>query len=291
MTKENKQYLLIGIFVLLGISLTISIFLWFSSNGRLKFNTYVAVFNEAVDGLSDNSAVKYNGVEIGHIEKLELNTKNLKQVFVYLSIDQQVPINVSTYATIKAQGVTGLSYIDLRLPADATSNVNLVPHNSKPYPQIATHPSFLSNFSEHAQTTAENIEKITMQLKVILSQKNIEHIDKVVDNLDKVSQNIASVTNTIEKHKQDLGETMVNINKLSKSLTQTMDNINSVVYSVKNNTLQNINTVLLPNLSNVLLNLNQSSYQLQELLMLINQNPAVLIRGKSTTKPGPGEQS
>lgn len=291
MTKENKQYLLIGTFVLLGIFLTISIFLWFSSNGRLKFNTYVAVFNEAVDGLSNNSAVKYNGVEIGHVEKLELNTKNLKQVFVYLSINQQVPINVSTYAIIKAQGVTGLSYIDLRLPDGANHDVNLVPHNSKPYPQIATRQSFLSNFSAHAQITAANIEQITNQLRIILSQKNVEHVGKVINNLEKISQNIVAVTNTIEKHKQDLGETMVNIKKLAKSLTQTSDNINSVVYSVKNNTLQNINTVLLPNLSNVLLNLNQSSYQLQELLMLINQNPAVLIRGKSTTKPGPGEQS
>ena len=60
--KNKRQYLLVGTFVLAGIVLIIAILLWFSAANRKSYDTYRIVFHEAVDCVTTNSVVSYNGV-------------------------------------------------------------------------------------------------------------------------------------------------------------------------------------------------------------------------------------
>jgi len=301
--RDNKQYLIVGLFVIISATILISVWLWFSSHNRQVYNTYVAVFSESIDGVTTNSVVKYSGVEVGKVKKIELNPKQPHSVLVYLDVLQQVSLNKKTYASMKAQGVTGLFYISLNVPLDAKGGDNIKPHNSEPYPVIVTKESFLSSLSSQAQSIATNINGLTADMRAVLDAKNIEHFSHILANLDKVSvavanhsdeisysvKTMAKILSNVEKNSNNLNTTFVRIQDLINVVAETAANANGLITDVQNNTLQNVNSVLLPNLNSTMSHLNQSSYQLEQLLKMLNQNPSALVRGKTVKALGPGE--
>lgn len=301
--SNNRQHLIVGLFVVIAASILIGVWLWMSSSNRKAYDTYVSVFHEPVDGLSDNSLIKYNGVEVGKVKLIHLDNANPRNIYVYLDILQDVAINKNTTASIKSQGVTGMSYVALALPKMAKNGDNLIPHNDEPYPEIQTKPSFLYSLSEQAQTFTDNIQDVSSQVKVLLNNKNIDHMSNVINNLDKISgalaakseqigksiDTLAQTLQSVKQNSQNLNDTLQNLSVLSKTLTQTGKNANDLIINAQTNTMQDLNAVLLPNLNQTITNLNQSSFQLASFLKILNQNPSALVRGKTPVPAGPGE--
>lgn len=303
MIKNNQQYLLVGLFVVISTAILTIVWLWFSASNHKSYNTYLTIFNEPINGITANSIIRYNGVEVGKIKSIKLDTKDPRNVLIYINIYKEVAISTDTYAVLKIQGITGLAYIDLQLPKESNNNKTLTPHNSEPYPQIPTHLSLLTTLTEQAQSIAKDVKEISIQIKKLLDQKNIDKVASIIKNLDqvtttvanrsdKIGANIDSITqilDNLKKSSNNIGGAIDGITDMTKSISQTSQNANSLLQSMKNNTLQNINSVLLPNLNRTINNMNQSSAQLEQLLNTINQNPASLIRGNAPAKPGPGE--
>jgi phospholipid/cholesterol/gamma-HCH transport system substrate-binding protein len=301
--RDNKQYLIVGLFVVIAATILIGVWLWFSAHNRQVYNIYIAIFNESVDGVTTNSVVKYNGVEVGKVKKLEPDPLNPRNTLVYLNILQKVVLNAQAYAVMKGQGLTGLSYISLTVPADAKVGNNIVPNNSEPYPIIPTKPSLLSSLTDQAQGIADNVGEISGEVKQLLNEQNVKHLSNILANLDNLSSAIASrsdeinqsvatmaeILKNVKKNTENLNLTFNQIQNLTNILADTTSNANSLITEVQDNTLQNVNAVLLPNLNSTISHLNQSSYQLEQLLKLLNQNPSALVRGKTTPTLGPGE--
>lgn len=301
--RNNKQYLIVGLFVLIATAMLIGVWLWFSSHNRQVYNTYVAIFSESVDGVTTNSVVKYNGVEVGKVRQIELDMQNPRNIRVYLDVLQKIALNKQTYATLKAQGVTGMFYISLNVPDTARSGDNIKAHNSAPYPLITARESLLSNLSEQAQSIAGNLSSLSGDMRLLFNEKNIVHVSNLLANLDKLSSAITShseeigysvktmaqILKNVEQDSQNLNTTFIQIQDLTRILAEVTTNANGLINNVQDTTLQNINAVLLPNLNGTISHLNQSSYQLEQLLKLLNQNPSALVRGKTAPTLGPGE--
>ncbi len=301
--KNNRQYLVVGLFVVLTGCILLTVWLWFSSTKHKPYNIYLAVFNEPVDGINVDSVIKYNGVEVGKVKQLQLDSKNPRNVFVYLNILQNIPLNKNTVATLKPQGVTGLSYVDLRLPNDAKIDDNIIPHNEPPYPQVQTQPSFLYSLSEQAQSLADNVKDVSIQFKYMLNDKNINHISNILNNLDRISDSIAKhsdqigksidtlavILDNVKSNTENLNKTMQDFSKLTVEISKTTHNVDDLLSNIQDNTLQNINAILLPNLNQTIYHLDQTSSELEQFMSMLNQNPSMLIRGKAPAKPGPGE--
>lgn len=300
--KNNKRYLIVGIFVLAGLAMIISILLWFSQSNRKNYDTYRITFHDSIDGVTTNSVVKYNGVEVGKVIKLDLDNDNPRNIYVYINITQGLHISTATYASIKPQGVTGMSYIGLSL----IPNIPLVaiqPHNTPPYPEIPSKASFLSSLGEQAQSVTTDIKAISGQVKSLLNDKNIDHMSGIVANLDKVTSGIAAQSGSIEKSIIMVAQVLDNVNKntahlndaivslaqLSKSLQQNSVSLDKVLNTVQDNTLRNLNTVFLPNLNQTISNMNIVTSQFSELIKTVNQNPSALVRGSRPIAAGPGE--
>ena len=301
--NNNRQYLVVGLFVAILTTFLVVTWLWFSSNNRKSYNIYQTVFNEPVDGVSVNSVVKYNGVEIGKVKNVELDANDPRNIIVSLNILSTVSVNTDTYSILKSQGITGMSYIELRIPQTSTSKTNLVAHNTPPYPQINSHPSLLYDLTEQAQTVTGNIQDVSSQLRILLADDNLDHLSKTFENLDKISNDLArnsgkidksldalvAVLDNVKQNSVKLNQTFENISDLTKSLASTSDNTNKLILGLQGNTMQNINTVLLPNLNQTIMNMNQLTTQLQQFLTILNQNPSVVVRGKALGAKGPGE--
>jgi phospholipid/cholesterol/gamma-HCH transport system substrate-binding protein len=71
MARKASKFM-IGLFVTVGVSIGLIAVIWI---GAFKYfekgATYVTFFNESVQGLQVDSAVKYRGVEVGRVERYE----------------------------------------------------------------------------------------------------------------------------------------------------------------------------------------------------------------------------
>ena len=77
--------------------------LWLASGGTLqkKYDLYLAIVAESVAGLNLNAPVKYNGVDVGKVQNIQLDPENPERVELLFAIERGTPIKVDTVAVLK----------------------------------------------------------------------------------------------------------------------------------------------------------------------------------------------
>ena len=145
MSGRSSKFL-IGLFVIAGLLIGAVIIIWVSAADLfMKGSTYVSYFDESVQGLQTDSAVKYRGVEIGKVESIKV-APDYRLIEVVMKINLSDDLQKHTYAQLKTAGITGIVFIELdRLQAGE----KLDPPKFKftaPYPVIPSRRSEISRF-------------------------------------------------------------------------------------------------------------------------------------------------
>src|SRR5690606_13963340 len=100
-TKVN--YAIVGAFVLVLGAVLIAGALWLASGGTLqkKYDPYLAIMAESVAGLNLNAPVKYNGVDVGKVREIQLDSANPERVRLMFAIERGTPVKEDTIAVLK----------------------------------------------------------------------------------------------------------------------------------------------------------------------------------------------
>jgi phospholipid/cholesterol/gamma-HCH transport system substrate-binding protein len=302
--NNNKQYVIIGAFVIFSLAAMIIIGIWLAFGlDDTKYNTYLAVFNEPVDGLQLNSDVKFNGVSVGKVSAININKKNPSNVDVELAIQDGTPITTSTYATLMAQGITGLSYIGLQTKYRKPPIQLLTPTSSPPYTEIVTKPSILSNITQQIEKVSNDVGDISNSVAKMVNNENSLKVNDIITNVDDITKTIANNDKNIQQSFDNLNKILANISDSSNQFNDMITNINQtaksvaivgeqvaeIAKSVQFQTLQGLNQVVIPELATSIRDINQSAIQLNQLLDALNKNPSMLVTGQLPPQPGPGE--
>ena len=112
--ETRAHHLMIGSFAI-GISvLTVLFLMWI---GKFEFNRQYAVymlrFEGSVSGLSKAADVLYNGIKVGEVTMLEIDTEQPSHVIVYIQVERKAPVKTDSYASLETQGLTGVAAIQL----------------------------------------------------------------------------------------------------------------------------------------------------------------------------------
>ena len=103
----------VGLFVLLGMAVVVIFILWL---GLMQYfqegRKYAAFFDESVQGLSKDSAVKYRGVDIGRVDDIRVAPDG-RLVQITLELRRSLKDNEDLFAQIKAVGITGIMFVEL----------------------------------------------------------------------------------------------------------------------------------------------------------------------------------
>jgi phospholipid/cholesterol/gamma-HCH transport system substrate-binding protein len=190
-TKVN--YSLVGAFTLvLGLALIATI-LWLASGGlwHKQFDTYLAVEEESVTGLNVNAPVRYNGVEVGKVRRIALDPQDPQRVNLYLAIEQGTPIREGTVAMLRAQGLTGIAYMELSGGVRDAPLLHALP--GAPYPVIATKSSLSARLEDVLTQVLGKLDTTSNNVNAILSEKNQQAFSKTLDNLARSSTQLGPV--------------------------------------------------------------------------------------------------
>ena len=79
--ETRAHHVLIGLFTVIVVAAALLFALWLAkSSSDRQFSDYEIVFNEAVSGLSQGSAVQYNGIKVGDVTQLKLDPQDPRKV-------------------------------------------------------------------------------------------------------------------------------------------------------------------------------------------------------------------
>jgi phospholipid/cholesterol/gamma-HCH transport system substrate-binding protein len=192
MARKASKFM-IGLFVTVGVSIGLIAVIWL---GAFKYfekgDTYVTFFNESVQGLQADSAVKYRGVEVGRVEKIRVAPDN-KLIEVVMKINLRGELEREYVAQLKAAGITGIVFVELDRKEPGEPDLSPQITFASEYPIVASKPSDISQIVSSVQVILEAIKKIdttgiSNQIKSTLTvvEATVDHLNGIIGTVDKV---------------------------------------------------------------------------------------------------------
>ena len=306
-TKIN--YPLVGAFVLALGSLLVVGVLWLASGGswQKKYDFYLAVVDESVAGLNLNAPVKYNGVDVGKVQRIELDLVNPQRVNLLFAIERGTPIKQDTISVLKTQGLTGIAYVELSGGAAGSPPLTTTPGN--PYPVIQTKPSLSARLENVLTSVLAKLDSTSSSINAILSDENRAAFTSVLADMATVARTIAARKDTIDSGLKNAARTLENTSRGTAQMAAVVDRIGvsanavakmgdevSLASASAGKTVVSVGADVkrfsaetLPELERLLGELSTLSSSLRRLTEQTERDPRGLLFGRKPVPNGPGE--
>lgn len=299
--EAKTNYTVVGLIVVILIGALLATALWLSVGfDQKKYRTYAVYIHEAVSGLSEQSAVKFNGVRVGFVSRITLNRQDPQQVRLLLNIEEGIPITTSTSATLISQGITGTTYVGL-----SASSPDLTPLQStanEPYPVIPAKPSLFNQLDKVLKDVSENVGRVSKKMGEVFDSENAANIKKSLANIKVFTDAIAKNDQNIKQSLQNLNIIMKNVAAISHDFPTLISDFKIGIHKFEDmasvmssagksgkTAIDKISQETIPPAVTLLHRLNSIAANLEKLSEQMRQNPAVIIRGTTPPPPGPGE--
>ncbi|MDY0120586.1 MAG: MlaD family protein [Sulfurimonas sp.] len=319
---NNKvNYTLVGFIVLLGFTLMMGFSYWLLKPTSKDDSTiYIIYFDESVLGLNIDAPVKYRGLSVGKVTKLNLDPNNREQVEVQVTVQKDTPIKTNTLAKLTPQGITGLSYINLIMSESDASP--LVATNGQKYPVIPSAPSFMDtierslgdvsvNLSEALSRTAELLDDKNKEQFALILSKSASVLDKIdrtlseemITNFQATMQSLRVTSQELEHlapkmdalvqrsvlFEDEIAASIGSIKQTYLNVGLTMDRFRDALESGQFN-IKEIASDVVPNMNHTLIELQQILSKTEDVLEKYERSPADLFLRQEEIKKGPGEE-
>ena len=195
---RETNYVAVGAFVILVFAMAVSFVYWYTDQkDKRTYQRYEIYFQGTVSGLTQGSPVRYLGVDVGKVVRLQLDPAQRKQVQVIADIESAAPIDGRTLASLTLQGVTGLLFIDLEEDPSAKGPGALVQGHH--YPVIRSAPSNFDILLSNLPALAARASELVDHLNRVFSDENVETFKATINGVRRTSERLPE---TVQEAKQ-----------------------------------------------------------------------------------------
>lgn len=202
--ERNARYFAVGLFV---IVTTLAGFLFaglfYQQQPRQQFSQYELQFRTSVEGLTQGSEVRYLGVKVGEVREVFL-LPDSTGVGVRIRIAANTPINSATVATLRQQGLTGVTFVHLFQDQQRAAQP-LVSH-SEGLPVIATQPSDFDSLLSALPELQRNLNHVLVAFTEVLNAENRQNVSHFLQNLDAATAALPALVQNLQRTSQQLGD-------------------------------------------------------------------------------------
>ncbi len=299
--EDKVNFAAVGAFVLvLGMALIGGV-LWLSSGEsyRKEYDVYQAYMKESVAGLSLNAAVRYRGVEVGHVQQIVLAPGNVEQVQLTLAIERGTPIKVDTLAILQTYGLTGLAFVELT--GGSRDSPALKAQAGEKYPVIKAGASLMMRLDSAVTALLANLNRTSENLNALMDEDNRRALKNTLADIKVLSHTLVARSAAIDSSLANAARTMENTARLSTELPQLAQRIQRSTDAFDHmanelartgasasSTLDDTRETL-PEIRQMAMELRDLTASLRRFSGELEQNPNVLLYGKAAAKRGPGE--
>lgn len=295
--ERNARIILVATFVVISLLGLVAFYRWIQGPDPEKMGADTAIlFDGSVSGLSIGSDVRYLGVPVGRVSAISLSREYPGRVNVVFGSREQLPPAEQMVAFLEAQGITGLSIIELRSRSDES------PGFEAPPGVIPGYPSLFSQLAGSAGRITRSVESTLTRLDTVLSDEAAADLSETINQLRTLSTNLAAASDGID-------DLMASASRVSSELESTLPEFravarrldaevlpavaaagrsleaatNSVAGTLESNR-EELDAVLqheLPTLVGLTNDLARTLGELDRLLSNINDEPGALLYGES----------
>jgi len=183
--ETSARFVLIGAFSVLAILAGLGFFLWLAKiELDRNYATYEILF-DSVEGLGASSPVRFNGVDVGQVQTINLDRSDPSRVRVRIEVGAGTPVRLGTVATLQSQGVTGVSFVALnggfpdapQLQPDPTTGLRLIPSEA----------SVVQGLIEDAPDLLQEAISLMKDLRSFTSDENLQSLTQILNNVEKAT--------------------------------------------------------------------------------------------------------
>jgi len=216
----NSTKFLIGLFVIVGVLIFAGVLIWI---GAAKFfakgSLYSVYFDESVQGLQVDSAIKYRGVAIGNVKRIGV-APDYRLIEVIMKINLRGEMAQQTIASLKTAGITGVVFIELDQISEGELAGSPKLSFKPPYPVIPSRLSEISRILSDAGDVMQKVGTIDFQAISDNLQQTTEAIRKFMEGnrLHNILANLESISSRLD-------ESIAQVNRITKEgkVDQTLD--------------------------------------------------------------------
>jgi len=234
---STKTKFNVGIFVILGFVIGASVIIYFGLSGYLEKGKYHAVyFDESVQGLDKDSAVKYRGVTVGRVDAIDVAPDDTL-IRVVLKIEKDIKLGPDMVAQLKSIGITGIMFVELDKKREGDPDFSPKITFESEFPVVGTRPSELKKYMKAIENVLNQLNSLDVKGISDRAKSTLDTINQSIETVQvkKISENIRS---SLEKLEQILDPQQWN--SLMESIKTAGLSANSLILSV-NDTVANIN--------------------------------------------------
>jgi len=310
---ESRAYALItGLFVL-GVAACIAVWVqWLAPKPQAR-TAYrvVATATVPVSGLNPEAQVRYRGISVGRVTRIELDRKDPRRILVDIEVDSGIPVTKGTYAQLGMEGITGIAYVHLQ---DDYKDMTSAARADSGFVELPLKPAFIDILTDGTEgtvkdarelmanlndllrpenrqrisTTLASLERMSADLEVAahrlpstmaridswLSDENRRHAEGVLEGMDQTVKNLPELTRETRLLVKDAREMAGKLSRLS-------DEAASAAVAVREETLPRVNALAEA--------VERDSQRVGRLALQLDRDPQSAIFGRKAGRPGPGE--
>ncbi len=312
---ESRAHALAAGLFLLVMGMCVGLAVWYLSSDQEAGRDYVLVTTSSVSGLSPQSQVRYRGIRVGKVREISINPAQPREILVRINIPERYPVTAASRARLSYLGVTGLALIDLD---DDGSNPAPLSESAEGGARIPLSGSNFEALGAQAADTMVVLRKVLQRLHALLDERNIESISASIANLQSATAHLdaslaggpAVVTQARQvlertrsllspQNVERVGQILARVEQASGESAPLASDLHALLGSMKvlSDRLdvlaltagQQVSDDTLPKLQALLDEAQRNSRQLGRVLRELESSPQLLLLGRETSRPGPGE--
>jgi phospholipid/cholesterol/gamma-HCH transport system substrate-binding protein len=289
-SKTSK--LMVGLFTTIGIVIGVIAVIWIGASNYLEKGAfYVTYFDESVQGLQKDSAVKYRGVEVGRVQAIRVAPDN-RLIAVVMKIRlKDEDLTRTAVAQLKTAGITGLVFVELdrKKPGEPDQSPKL--SFPSEYPVIASRPSEIARILAGVNEVVEKFKEIDAkgvfeQLKATGAEIEVffrgKKMEAILANMESTMANTKQITARVDKSlaADRLEKTLAEMQSAVQEARLMLANVNGEIKAMNLPATLGKTRAIAREVEATSENLRRTSETLESFMTRINDRPSDLLFGK-----------
>jgi phospholipid/cholesterol/gamma-HCH transport system substrate-binding protein len=230
--ETRANYVIVGIFTLVAILAGFGFIYWTAAIGERGESVMLRVrIPGSASGLGRGSFVLFNGVRVGDVQRVYIDVTNPTVAIADTMIDRLTPITRSTTATIGIATLTGQANIEIKGSDIQEPNLLDEAEANGTIPEIEAEPSAVTNLLQRAQDIFEKADRVLSDLEGFTGDARAP-LTETVRNAQKFSQALARNADGIDRFLESVSKLSQEIAGVSGKLETTLDSAENILKAV-----------------------------------------------------------
>jgi phospholipid/cholesterol/gamma-HCH transport system substrate-binding protein len=216
--ETRANYVWVGAVTLVLLAALAAFIVWIAGFGVSNDKQYDIFFPQAVEGLSEGSAVSFSGVPAGKVTDMRV-WKDPQFVQVRISVKKDTPVLQGTTATVLGS-FTGISTIQLDGGKPGSPPITAIGRDG--VPEIQPKAGGIGAILSSAPQLLDSLTSLTDRLTELLSPGNQHSIADILRNTDRMTKSMADASPRLDATLAQLQATLAQAQTTLAQAQQTL---------------------------------------------------------------------